>query len=191
VIWLPSTCQVSDLAVGPHALVHIQYLAQRWTAFQDIGPSPCGRRAHAMASDGTRVFVLGGDLSAGAQVDEDEANLIHILDTSMYFLFVISFGQPSSLKQSSSFTRNPTTTLSSVVRRPLTGNLRRSYPWVTRSRANHNSRHSLRRTRMSTQNVVLLLFKKLPPENWTTPPLRRLLAIEPPVRMTYHRHSRV
>jgi hypothetical protein len=52
-----------------------------------------------MASDGRRLFVLGGGLSPGTQVDE--AKLIHVLDTSMYFLFVISFGQPSSLKQSS------------------------------------------------------------------------------------------
>jgi hypothetical protein len=69
-----------------------------------------------MASDGRRVFVLGGKLSPGAQVDE--AKLIYVLDTSMYFLFVISFGQPSSLEQISSFTRNPTPTLSSIVRRP-------------------------------------------------------------------------
>jgi hypothetical protein len=75
-----------------------------------------------MACDGTRIFVPGGMLSPGAQVDE--AKLIHVLDTSMYFLFVISFGQPSSLKQSSSFTRNPTLTLLNIVRRPP--NLRRS-----------------------------------------------------------------
>ena len=52
-----------------------------------------------MASDGRRVLVLGGELSSGAQVDE--AKLIHVLDPSMYFLFVISFGQLLSLKQSS------------------------------------------------------------------------------------------
>jgi hypothetical protein len=68
------------LAVGSHALVHIQCPAQRWTAFQDIGSGPGGRGAHAMASDGRRVFVLGGELSSGAQVDE--AELIHVLDTS-------------------------------------------------------------------------------------------------------------
>jgi hypothetical protein len=124
--------------VQPHALVHIQYPAQRWTAFQDIGSSPCGRRTHAMACDGTRVFVLGGDLSPGAQMDE--AKLIHVLDTSKHFLFVISFGQPSSLNQSSSYTRNPTPTLSGIVRRPP--NLRRSYPRVTRPRVNHNTGHS-------------------------------------------------
>ena len=35
-----------------------------------------------MSCDGTRVFVLGGDLSPGAQADE--AKLIHTLDTGMY-----------------------------------------------------------------------------------------------------------
>ena len=34
-----------------------------------------------MASDGGRVFVLGGDLPPGAQVDETK--LIHALDTSL------------------------------------------------------------------------------------------------------------
>ncbi|KAI0283596.1 hypothetical protein BGY98DRAFT_682331 [Russula aff. rugulosa BPL654] len=52
---------------------------QRWTSFQDIGPSPSARSSHAMACDGTRVFVLGGKLSAGAQVDD--AKPIHVLDT--------------------------------------------------------------------------------------------------------------
>ena len=37
-----------------------------------------------MASDGTRVFVLGGMLSTGALVDK--AKPIHVLDTSMYSL---------------------------------------------------------------------------------------------------------
>ncbi len=56
-----------------------------------------------MASDGTRVFVLGGMLSTGALVDK--AKPIHVLDTSMYILFVTSFGQPSILKiQSASIT---------------------------------------------------------------------------------------
>ncbi|KAF8494152.1 hypothetical protein F5888DRAFT_674406 [Russula emetica] len=62
-------------------LTTLNLSTQRWTAFQDIGPSPCGRRAHAMAGDGTRVFVLGGDLSPGALVDE--AKLIHVLDTKL------------------------------------------------------------------------------------------------------------
>ena len=37
-----------------------------------------------MASDGGRVFVLGGGLTPGAPVHE--AKLIHVLDTSMYIL---------------------------------------------------------------------------------------------------------
>ena len=55
-----------------------------------------------MASDGRRVFLLGGELSPGARVDD--AKRVYVLDTSMYFPFVVSFGQPSSLKQSSSLT---------------------------------------------------------------------------------------
>ena len=142
----------------------MQNAAQRWTTFQDIGPRPCRRKAHSMASDGNRVFVLGGVLSPGAQVDEDK--LIHVLDTSMYFLFVISFGQPSSLKQSSSLTRNPTPTPSRKVRRPP--NLRRSYPRVARPEDNLISRYLLRR--MTMQHMVLLFFKTLPLKNWITPP---------------------
>jgi hypothetical protein len=39
-----------------------------------------------MASDGTRVFVLGG-YSGGARADE--VSLIHVFDTSMYILLAI------------------------------------------------------------------------------------------------------
>ena len=46
-----------------------------------------------MASDGTRVFVLGGSLSSTEAVTDETAH-IHVLDTSMYFLLVISFGRP-------------------------------------------------------------------------------------------------
>jgi len=76
--------------VQRYVVVHAQYPAQRWSAFQDIGPSPSVRYRHAMASDGTRVFVLGGGLSPGVPVHE--AKPIHVLDTRTYFLFVISFG---------------------------------------------------------------------------------------------------
>ncbi|KAF8499857.1 hypothetical protein F5888DRAFT_1921663 [Russula emetica] len=134
-------------------LTALNLSTQRWTAFQDIGPSPCGRSGHAMACDGTRVIVLGGQLSPGEQVDE--AKLIHVLDTSMYFLFVISFGQPSSLKQTSSFARNPTPTLSSIARRPP--NLRRSYPRITRPMVKQNTGYSLHQ--MLEWRTVLFLFK--------------------------------
>ena len=138
-----------------------------------------------MACDGTRVFVLGGLLPPGPQAGETK--LIHVLNTSMYCFFIISFGLSSSLKQSSSFW-NLTPTLSSIVGRPH--NLRRSHPRAE-CRVNHDSRASLRRTWISTQDVILLPSKKLPPENQTTPPLYRLLAIEPPVRMASHRYSRI
>ena len=61
-------------------LVHIQNAAQRWFKLHNEGPSPHGRSAHTMASDGTRVFVLGG-YSNGARADE--ISHIHVFDTSM------------------------------------------------------------------------------------------------------------
>ena len=60
--------------------------------FQNMGPSPSGRSGHAMASNGARVFVLGGESSAGAQADE--AALIHVLDTSMFFLLSFRLDSP-------------------------------------------------------------------------------------------------
>ncbi|KAI0280085.1 hypothetical protein BGY98DRAFT_1061034 [Russula aff. rugulosa BPL654] len=50
---------------------------QRWFKFPNLGTSPCNREGHTMASDGTRVFVLGGDLSN----PRDEVSLIHVFDT--------------------------------------------------------------------------------------------------------------
>src|SRR6266403_3052820 len=124
--------------VQPHTLVQIQYPAQRWIAFQDIGLSPGTRWNHAMASDGTRVFVLGGLLPA--DTGADKKIFIHVLDTSMSSLFVISFGQPSRLKtQIVSITPNPTPMLSILLRRPP--NSCRTHPRVPRPRDNHSSRH--------------------------------------------------
>jgi len=108
-----------------------------------------------MASDGRCVFVFGGHLSPDAQADE--ANFIHVLDTSKYFLFVISFGQPWNLKQSSSFTRNPTSTLSGIVRRPP--KMRKSYQRVTRPRVNHRTGYS---HQMLERRTVLFLSNQLP-----------------------------
>ena len=104
-----------------------------------------------MTSDGGRVFVLGGDLSAGAQVDE--AKLIHVLDTSMYFLFVVLFGQRSSLKQSSSITQSP--------------------------RVNHNTGYSLHP--MLEQRTAPFLSKYLLSKTWASRPYRRFLVIETPI----------
>ena len=62
-----------------------------------------------MASDGTRVFVLGG-YSRDARVDE--LSLIHVFDTSMYFRSVISSGHPSRLRtQRTSSTRSSSITV--------------------------------------------------------------------------------
>ncbi|GJJ09848.1 hypothetical protein Clacol_004072 [Clathrus columnatus] len=52
---------------------------QRWYTFQNMGPGPIGRSGHAMASSGTRVFVLGGE-AFGVTRPED-TNIIHVLDT--------------------------------------------------------------------------------------------------------------
>jgi hypothetical protein len=40
-----------------------------------------------MAYDGTRVFMLGGELPLGAAAHETQD--IYVLDASMYFLFII------------------------------------------------------------------------------------------------------
>ena len=48
-----------------------------------------------MISNGTRLFVLGGGSEAGAPADETE--IIHVLETSMYF-FSFLIEQPPSLK---------------------------------------------------------------------------------------------
>ena len=62
-----------------------------------------------MASDGTRVFVLGG-YSLDAWVDE--LSFIHVFDTSMYFRSVISSRHPSIFRtQRTSSTRNPSITV--------------------------------------------------------------------------------
>ncbi|KAF9245405.1 galactose oxidase, partial [Melanogaster broomeanus] len=54
-------------------LVALKVSNQRWYKFPDMGPTPSARSGHAMASMGSRVFVLGGD----------DHGIIHVLDTSM------------------------------------------------------------------------------------------------------------
>ena len=48
--------------------------------FQNMGPSPSGRSGHAMASFGTRVFVLGGESFTPSK--QEDHGLVHVLDTS-------------------------------------------------------------------------------------------------------------
>jgi hypothetical protein len=114
-------------------LVYMRNAAQRWFKFHIVGPSPHRRSHHSMASDGTRVFVLGG-YSKGAR--SEEISLIHHFDTSMYIRFVDLSGQSSKPRtQSTSSTRNPSVTLSLLMRRPP--NLRGSHPQVPQPWSNH------------------------------------------------------
>ena len=62
----------------------MRHPAQQWFTIQNVGPSPSRRSGHAMVSNGTRLFVLGGLLEVCTLADESE--LIHVLETGMYFL---------------------------------------------------------------------------------------------------------
>jgi hypothetical protein len=107
--------------------------------FQNMGPSPSGRSGHAMASNGTRVFVLGGESSAGAQADETA--LIHVLDTSacLFYYFLWAASKCENIQNTSSI-RKLTPTLLNLVTRPNWG---ASYLQVSRlqSRSNHHDHH--------------------------------------------------
>ncbi|KDR71307.1 hypothetical protein GALMADRAFT_798344 [Galerina marginata CBS 339.88] len=52
---------------------------QRWYFFQNMGPLPSARSGHAMASIGTKVFVLGGESFSTSQ--SDDPNFTHTLET--------------------------------------------------------------------------------------------------------------
>ncbi|TFK77279.1 hypothetical protein BDN72DRAFT_953734 [Pluteus cervinus] len=52
---------------------------QRWYMFQNMGPSPSGRSGHAMASMGSKVYVLGGESFTPSKAED--SGYIHILDT--------------------------------------------------------------------------------------------------------------
>lgn len=56
---------------------------QRWYMFQKMGPVPSPRSGHAMASMGSRVFVLGGlgGESLGNPAKPEDPSLVHVLDT--------------------------------------------------------------------------------------------------------------
>jgi hypothetical protein len=161
-ICLPSSCRVCDLVKLHVSFVHIWDPAQQWFTIQNVEPSPSTRRDHAMASDGTRVFVLGG-VSLGFGQGDSTA-LIHVMDTSTYYLFVISFGQPSYLEaQSTPSIQIPIPTMSSLVRRPL--DWRRSHPrgpppW---------RKTTMAKVRLSTMRnwrcLMLLLREKLRSQN--------------------------
>lgn len=65
-------------------LSNISYTDQRWYMFQKMGPGPSPRSGHAMASMGSRVFVLGGlgGESLGNPSKPEDPSVVHVLDTS-------------------------------------------------------------------------------------------------------------
>jgi len=158
----------------------VQNAAQRWFKFHNEGSSPQGRSGNAMASDGTRVFVLGG-CSTDALVDGASLT-IHVFDTSMYFPLVISSGRLPRLRtQITSSTRNPSLTMSILMRRPPY--VRGSHPQIPRPRMNHSIWHPLH-----LRPTILSLVKTLPgpPLYRTALPRRRSLTSETPVQMADH-----
>ncbi|KAG8983467.1 Negative regulator of mitotic exit [Tulasnella sp. JGI-2019a] len=70
----------------------------RWYIFQYMGPAPSGRSGHAMATSGSRVFVLGGESSTS--VKPDDPSIIHILD-SRHIKYPQSNGQAASARGAS------------------------------------------------------------------------------------------
>jgi hypothetical protein len=165
-------------------LVHMRNAAQRWFKFHNVGPSPHSRTYHALASDGTRVFVLGG-YSAGARADE--ISFIHVFDTSTYVRFVNLSGQPSKLRtqSTSSSTRNPSVTLSILMRRPP--NLRGSHPEVLGPWSNHSTRNPLHRR----PTVLRSRLQNATPAVSGRPASLQITHERNPVRMIGHWNSRV
>ncbi|KAG2098974.1 uncharacterized protein F5147DRAFT_839526 [Suillus discolor] len=64
---------------------------QRWYMFQNMGPAPSSRLSHAMASMGTRVFVLGGESFMSTKGDDN--GIINIIDTK-HIKYPDSSGEP-------------------------------------------------------------------------------------------------
>lgn len=54
---------------------------QRWYMFQNMGPSPMAKSGHSLCAAHGKVFVIGGESNLSPQVQKDDPNVIHILDT--------------------------------------------------------------------------------------------------------------
>ncbi|KAG1749813.1 uncharacterized protein EDB91DRAFT_1327252 [Suillus paluster] len=78
---------------------------QRWYMFQNMGPAPSGRSGHAMASMGTRVFVLGGE--SFTPTKGDDHGIIHVLDTK-HIKYPDSNKGPSTNKSDRKSSATPT-----------------------------------------------------------------------------------
>ncbi|KAH7922871.1 galactose oxidase [Leucogyrophana mollusca] len=61
---------------------------KRWYMFQNMGPGPSNRSGHAMASVGTRVFVLGGESSPPPPIEGNDSGIINVLDTGVLKAYV-------------------------------------------------------------------------------------------------------
>lgn len=99
-----------------------------------------------MACDRDRVFVLGGELSPDAQVEE--AKPIHILDTSMFFLFVIirtapKFGNTELLiyPEPNFDAVNPSEKAAQIVQKSLGSPLTRGQPRQPSSSSRAHAAH--------------------------------------------------
>lgn len=55
---------------------------RRWFTLQNMGPSPSPRSGHSMTTNGSKIYVLGGEPSAAPPIDADELKLMYTLDTS-------------------------------------------------------------------------------------------------------------
>jgi len=61
----------------------LNFTARRWFMFQKMGPAPSPRTGHAMATVGSRVFVVGGRSAESCKdaVNQDDTPAVHVLDT--------------------------------------------------------------------------------------------------------------
>ncbi|KAF9015562.1 hypothetical protein BDQ17DRAFT_1341282 [Cyathus striatus] len=104
---------------------------QRWYMFQNMGPSPTGRSGHAMASMGTRVFVLGGESFSPSK--SDDPNVTHVLDTSA--TYQISRFQRSPAKYSACGIGYHSSAIASIIANPNLVNGRSMSPATVSSDA--------------------------------------------------------
>jgi hypothetical protein len=70
-------------------LIHIRHPAQQWFTIQKMGQSLSRRSGHAMVSNGTWLFVLGGLLEAGTVADDSWSHQVVWLMVCWYALIVV------------------------------------------------------------------------------------------------------
>lgn len=55
---------------------------QRWYMFQNMGPAPMAKSGHSLCAAHGKVFVIGGESNQSPQIQRDDPNLVHVLDTT-------------------------------------------------------------------------------------------------------------